>query len=67
METVEAVYENGVLKPLRRVRLKEGEKVTLIIKRDVLSLAGKVRRAIDIKDLEEAYHEYVLYRGKGLP
>ncbi|AHL21703.1 MULTISPECIES: antitoxin family protein [Thermococcus] len=67
METVEAVYENGVLKPLKRVNLKEGEKVTVVIKRDVLKLAGSVKRAVSVEELEEAYHEYVLHRGKGLP
>ena len=65
METVEAVYENGVLKPIRKVKLKDGEKVTGVIKRDVLSLAGSVERAMDTKELEEAYHDYVLRRGKG--
>ncbi len=67
METVEAVYENGVLKPLKRVNLKEGEKVTVVIKRDVLELAGSVKRAVSVEELEEAYYEYVLHRGKGLP
>jgi len=67
METVEAVYENSVLKPLKRVNLKEGGKVTVVIKRDVLKLAGSVKRAVSVEELEEAYHEYVLHRGKGLP
>ncbi|AJC71145.1 antitoxin [Thermococcus guaymasensis DSM 11113] len=66
METVEAVYEGGVLKPLKKVNLREGERVTVVIKRDVLKLAGSVKRAITMEELEEAYHEYVLHRGKGL-
>ena len=48
------------------MNLREGERVTVVIKRDVLKLAGSVKRAITMEELEEAYHEYVLHRGKGL-
>ena len=67
MEIIEAVYEDGVLKPLRKVGLKEGERVTVVIKRDILNLAGSVERAMSNEELEETYHEYLLRRGKGLP
>jgi len=67
METIEAVYENGVLKPLKKVGLKEGERVTVVIKRDILSLAGSIERAMDREELEEAYYDYLIRRGKGLP
>ena len=30
---IEAVYENGVFKPLQKVDLKEGEKVKILLKR----------------------------------
>ena len=33
MKEVEAVYENGVLKPLERLDLREGERVKVEIKR----------------------------------
>jgi predicted DNA-binding antitoxin AbrB/MazE fold protein len=37
--TVEAVYENGVLKPLEPLPLKEHEKVQLIVRPHVSKLA----------------------------
>ena len=33
MREIEAVYENGVLKPLERLDLREGERVKVEIKR----------------------------------
>jgi len=33
-EVIEAIYEKGVLKPLKKLNLKEGEKVKLEIKSD---------------------------------
>ena len=33
MREIEAVYENGVLKPLERLNLREGERVKVEIKR----------------------------------
>ena len=33
MKEIEAVYENGVLKPLERLDLREGERVKVEIKR----------------------------------
>ena len=36
---IEAVYENGVFKPLEKVNLKEGEKVRIRIEEDVVELA----------------------------
>ncbi|AEC52849.1 hypothetical protein PNA2_1935 [Pyrococcus sp. NA2] len=36
MEIIEAVYEKGVLKPLKPLKLKEGEKVILKIDREGL-------------------------------
>jgi predicted DNA-binding antitoxin AbrB/MazE fold protein len=38
---IEAVYENGVFKPLERVDLKEGEKVRLRVEEDILHLAER--------------------------
>ncbi len=40
-KVVEAVYENGVLKPLEKVNLKEGEKVRVEIKTGIDHLKGK--------------------------
>lgn len=34
--TIEAIYENGVFKPLVKVNLKEGTKLNIVIGRDEL-------------------------------
>jgi len=36
---IEAVYENGVFKPLEKVDLREGEKIRIRIEEDVIELA----------------------------
>ncbi len=38
-KVIEAVYEDGVFKPLEKVDLKEGERVKLRIEKDVIELA----------------------------
>ncbi|AKG92253.1 MULTISPECIES: antitoxin family protein [Geoglobus] len=40
-KVVEAVYENGVLRLLEKVNLKEGEKIKVEIKREIDHLKGK--------------------------
>ncbi|MCX7817594.1 MAG: antitoxin family protein [Syntrophales bacterium] len=35
---IEAIYENGVFKPLEKVELKEGEKVKLKVSRELKDL-----------------------------
>ncbi len=40
---IEAIYENGVFKPLEKVELKEGEKVKMEIKKDIECLRGKYK------------------------
>jgi len=43
-EIVEAVYENGVLRPLRKLDLKEGQRVRIrIIVKDPIQVAREVR------------------------
>ncbi len=44
MKLVEAVYEGGVLKPLRRLDLREGERVLVIIVRGSRGLAEVVEK-----------------------
>ena len=47
VEVVEAVYENGVLKPLKPLKLKEGEKVLLKVRRaSFIDLARELRKKI---------------------
>ncbi|MEM3896809.1 MAG: antitoxin family protein [Archaeoglobaceae archaeon] len=38
---IEAIYEDGVFKPLEKVDLKDGEKVRLRITRDLRDLVSK--------------------------
>ncbi|MEM0266480.1 MAG: antitoxin family protein [Archaeoglobaceae archaeon] len=40
-KSIEAIYENGVFKPLEKIELKEGEKVRLRITRDLRDLVSK--------------------------
>ncbi|ADT85025.1 antitoxin AF2212-like protein [Thermococcus barophilus] len=36
MEVIEAIYEDGILKPLKKLNLKEKEKVILVIREKVI-------------------------------
>ncbi len=40
-EVIEAVYENGVLKPLKKLDLKEGQKVRIIIEERLVDIIKK--------------------------
>jgi predicted DNA-binding antitoxin AbrB/MazE fold protein len=63
MEIIEAVYENGVLIPLKKPKLKEHSKVIIKIidegELDKLldSLVVEKVKSIDYKKLKEAYYE----------
>jgi len=62
-EVVEAIYENGVLKPLKKLNLKEGEKVKVEIKKTskniekILETAKKYRIKVDEDLLEQFIRE----------
>lgn len=57
--TVEAIFENGVLKPISPLNISEHKKVTLIIKDeieesfDILSLASMVYDDLSPEDIED--------------
>ncbi len=63
-KVIEAVYENGVIKPLERVNLKEGEKIRVEIRMRVVDeVAGilkvsdeKVKRAFELIDNGEGIY-----------
>ena len=63
MKIVEAIYENGVLKPLEKLDLKEGEKVRIKIERDVDKVIDKyvgifgTEKASELKKIEEAFYK----------
>jgi len=46
VEVIEAVYEKGVLRPLKPLKLKEGEKVIVKIEREKLSEVIKRYQAV---------------------
>ncbi|WP_457752353.1 antitoxin family protein [Thermococcus sp.] len=61
-DIIEAVYEDGVLKPLKKPHLREHERVRIkIIGRDLDELLDSmvIRKVekIDYKRLKEAYYE----------
>ena len=54
-ETIEAIYENGLLRPLRKLRIHEGQRILLTVEKDekqpaVVCEAGKTKR-YDFSDL----------------
>ncbi len=57
--TVEAIFEEGVLKPLSPLNISEHKRVTLIIEdkpeepSDILSLASLVYNGLSPEDIEE--------------
>ncbi len=62
MEVIEAIYEDGVLKPLKKPKLREHSKVMIKILPenvdDLLdSLVIEKVEKIDYKRLKEAYYE----------
>ena len=53
---IECIYEKGVLKPLKKIKLREGEKVRVSIKPDILKYAG-IFKNIDKKEVEKIIKE----------
>lgn len=45
-KVIRARYENGILKPLEPLDLKEGEEITVVIKEDLLEFARRVRESL---------------------
>jgi len=53
---IEAVYENGVFKPLQKVDLREGEKVRISVKPKADELKGKYGSKVPLAELiDEIY------------
>ncbi|MEM1672240.1 MAG: antitoxin family protein [Archaeoglobaceae archaeon] len=52
---IEAVYENGVFKPLEKVEIREGEKVRLRVEESIVNTLRKYRKKFKIsqKEVEE--------------
>lgn len=68
-KTIEAIFENGVFRPLERVDLKEHQRVTLILQDvksssgNILELASRVYGNLSEKDIQEI--EAIILRKKG--
>ena len=67
-KTIEAIYENGVFKPLEKIHIKEHEKVTLIrpdtneYQAKEFYLLGIIDRAKDCSDINlSIHHDKYLY------
>lgn len=58
-KTIDAIYENGVFKPVKALDISEHERVTLIIEEkheeffDILSLASKVYSGLSPRNIED--------------
>jgi len=69
-KTIEAIYEDGVFKPIKKIRLKEHEKVELSVLTKT-EMNGAAKKALSIiglgasnfKDTARRHDEY-LYSGK---
>ena len=51
MERVEAVYDHGTLRPLKKIPLKEGERVQLTIKRSLYEIISALEK--EFEDVDE--------------
>jgi predicted DNA-binding antitoxin AbrB/MazE fold protein len=58
--TMDAIFEDGVLRPVRRPNLPEGERVRLTVESvgvarndDVLGLAARVYEGLSAKDIDD--------------
>ncbi len=56
-KVIEVVYENGVFKPLKKVSLKEGEKLRIEIKESLVDKLRKYRIKVDTDILQEFLEE----------
>ncbi len=54
MEGIDVVYENGVFKPISKVKLKEGTKAKVVIEPNrIIEIARKHRKKVDDDVLKE--------------
>lgn|GEM_PF-297823 len=59
---VEAVYENGVLKPLEKLDLRDGQRVKImIVEKDFIEVAREIRMHLGKKLREKDLVEELVY------
>ena len=58
-KVIEAVYENGVFKPLEKVNLKDGEKVKIRVERSLMEIIKSYQGIFKLRkeDIEEFLRE----------
>ncbi len=59
---VEAVYENGVLKPLQKLNLKEGQRVRIRIEESIVDVIRRYREERGVKLSSESIEEFLAER-----
>ncbi len=61
-KVIEAVYENGVFKPLEKVNLREGEKVRLKINKRMLNFEPvELKKPVSLDDIRKLRDEAWTY------
>ena len=61
---IRARYENGVLRPLEPLELREGEEVKVILEEDIIEFARRIRKYVNAGGSLASYSPR---RGAGLP
>ena len=58
-KVIEAVYENGVFKPLEKVNLKDGERVKIRVERSLMEIIKSYQGIFKLRkeDIEEFLRE----------
>jgi len=59
---VEAVYEDGVLKPLQKLNLREGQKVRIRIEESIVDVARRYREKHGVKLPSESIEKFLAER-----
>jgi predicted DNA-binding antitoxin AbrB/MazE fold protein len=59
VKVIEAVYENGVFKPLEKVNLKDGERVKIRVERSLMEIIKSYQGIFKLRkeDIEEFLRE----------
>jgi len=56
-KVIEAIYEQGVLKPLEKLDLREGQRVRIVVEESIVDIVRRYREKygleIDTRDIEE--------------
>ncbi len=59
---IEAVYENGVFRPLRKVDLPEGKRVKVVVEESIVDVARRLREKYRVRLSTEEIEEFLAER-----